>query len=42
MATPAHSNYNELVVEAGIKSILSGGREVLIDYDKSEVRFREY
>ncbi|MCK4624920.1 MAG: Gfo/Idh/MocA family oxidoreductase [Phycisphaerae bacterium] len=42
MATPANSSYNELVVEAGRKSILSGGREVLIDYDKSAVGFREY
>ncbi|MCK4602111.1 MAG: Gfo/Idh/MocA family oxidoreductase, partial [Phycisphaerae bacterium] len=33
MATPSNSSYNELVVEAGRKSILSGGREVLIDYD---------
>ncbi|MDY7011587.1 MAG: Gfo/Idh/MocA family oxidoreductase [Planctomycetota bacterium] len=42
MATPANSSYNELVIEAGRKSIVSGGREVLIDYDKSAVRFREY
>ncbi len=42
MATPANSSYNELVVEAGRKSILAGGREVVIDYDKSAVRFREY
>jgi len=30
MATPANSYYNELVVEAGRQSILSGGREVAI------------
>ncbi len=28
MATPANSNYNERVIEAGRQSILSGGREV--------------
>jgi predicted dehydrogenase len=31
-ATPANSFYNELVVEAGRKSILNGGRRVDIDY----------
>jgi predicted dehydrogenase len=30
MATPANSSYNELVIEAGRKSILDGGREVEI------------
>jgi predicted dehydrogenase len=43
LATPANSAYNELVMEAGRKSILSGGREVVIDYgDAAGVRFREY
>ena len=43
MATPANSSYNELVIEAGRKSILSGGREVLIHYgDKPGVEFRTY
>ncbi|MEO7652290.1 MAG: hypothetical protein ABIZ80_17635 [Bryobacteraceae bacterium] len=32
MATPANSSYNELVMEAGRESILSGGREVAIHY----------
>jgi len=32
MATPANSGYNELVIEAGRASILSGGREVAIEY----------
>ena len=39
MATPANSSYNELVVEAGRKSILSGGREVAIDYKTNTVDF---
>ncbi len=43
MATPSNSSYNELVVEAGRKSILAGGREVFIDYPPNAgVRFREY
>jgi len=44
MATPRNSNYNELVIEAGRKSILSGGREVAIDYTVSPpaVDFRKY
>jgi len=42
MATPANSRYNELVIEAGRKSIQAGGREVVIDYDAEQVRFREY
>lgn len=43
MATPANSAYNELVIEAGRKSILSGGREVLINYSKEPtVEFRTY
>jgi len=43
MATPANSSYNELVIEAARKSILSGGREVAIDYaPKPGVRFRKY
>jgi hypothetical protein len=32
MATPANSSYNELVVEAGRTSILSGGRLVEVQY----------
>ena len=41
IATPANSSYNELVVEAGRKSITSGGREVLIRYGKTpSVSFR--
>ena len=32
MATPANSGYNEHVIEAGRASILSGGREVSIEY----------
>jgi D-galacturonate reductase len=32
MATPANSRYNELVMEAGRKSILNGGRESVIEY----------
>ncbi|MGQ9589271.1 MAG: Gfo/Idh/MocA family oxidoreductase [Planctomycetota bacterium] len=32
IATPANSAYNERVIEAGRKSILSGGREVHIDW----------
>ena len=31
IATPANSSYNELVIEAGRKSILAGGREVVIN-----------
>ena len=42
MATPANSSYNELVIEAGRKSILSGGREVVIDYETHTVDFRTY
>ena len=43
MATPANSSYNELVIEAGRKSILAGGREVVIDYEpEPAVRFKEY
>jgi predicted dehydrogenase len=43
LATPANSAYNELVMEAGRKSILAGGREVLIDYGPpAAVRFREF
>jgi hypothetical protein len=43
LATPFNSSYNELVVEAGRKSILSGGREVVINYDdKAGVDFRQY
>jgi hypothetical protein len=43
MATPANSSYNELVIEAARKSILAGGREVVIDYgDNPGVRFRTY
>ena len=43
MATPTNSSYNELVIEAGRKSIQAGGREVCIDYgEKAGVRFKEY
>ena len=42
MATPVNSSYNELVIEAGRKSILSGGREVTIDYRTGAVGYREY
>lgn len=43
MATPANSSYNELVIEAARKSILSGGREVVIDYEGAAgVKFKEY
>lgn len=43
MATPANSAYNELVMEAGRLSILNGGREVEIIYDKKpRVDFRKY
>lgn len=43
MATPLNSSYNELVVEAGRKSILSGGREVVIEYGPNAgVDFRNY
>ncbi|HUV13746.1 MAG TPA: hypothetical protein VMY18_08875, partial [Acidobacteriota bacterium] len=43
MATPANSSYNELVVEAARKSILSGGREVLIDYgEQPGIHFRDF
>lgn len=42
MATPANSSYNELVIEAGRKSILSGGRLVDIDYDTNTVHFRTW
>jgi hypothetical protein len=43
LATPANSSYNELVNEAGRRSILAGGREVLIDYGPpAGVEFREY
>jgi predicted dehydrogenase len=42
MATPANSRYNELVLEAGRLSILSGGREALIEYgDRPGARLRE-
>ena len=43
IATPANSSYNELVIEAGRKSILAGGREVVIEYgDKPHIHFREH
>jgi predicted dehydrogenase len=43
MATPLNSSYNELVIEAGRKSILAGGREVEITYgDKLGVAFKSY
>jgi hypothetical protein len=43
MATPANSSYNELVIEAARKSILSGGREVEIKYEgKPTVGFKQF
>jgi D-galacturonate reductase len=43
MATPSNSSYNELVIEAGRKSILAAGREVSIQYGvKAGIAFREY
>jgi hypothetical protein len=43
MATPFNSSYNELVMEAGRKSVLSGGREVVIEYGANAgVEFRKY
>jgi len=43
LATPANSAYNELVMEAGRKSILSQGREVVIEYgENAGVSLREY
>jgi len=43
MATPGNSSYNELVIEAARKSILSGGREVSIEYGEAPgVQFRTY
>jgi len=43
VATPKNSSYNELVMEAGRKSILAGGREVVIEYGEGAgVAFREY
>ncbi len=42
VATPKNSSYNELVIEAGRKSIQSGGREVAIEYgENTGVKFRE-
>jgi D-galacturonate reductase len=42
IATPANSAFNELVIEAGRMSILSGGRDVMIEYgEKPHVRFKE-
>ncbi|MEX2264504.1 MAG: Gfo/Idh/MocA family oxidoreductase [Bryobacteraceae bacterium] len=35
MATPANSSFNERVIEAGRESILNGGREVRIEYDRA-------
>lgn len=41
MATPRNSRYNELVLEAGRLSILSGGREAVIEYgERPGVRLR--
>ncbi len=42
LATPLNSSYNELVIEAGRKSILSGGREVQISYNPPGVDFKKY
>jgi hypothetical protein len=33
IATPRNSSYNELAIEAGRQSILSGGRQVEIHHD---------
>jgi hypothetical protein len=41
LATPANSSYNELVIEAGRASILNGGREAVIEYDKPVSGYRE-
>ncbi|MBD3375487.1 hypothetical protein GF406_10665 [candidate division KSB1 bacterium] len=42
IATPANSAFNELVIQAGRMSILSGGRDVVIEYgEKPQVRFKE-
>lgn len=42
IATPANSAFNELVIEAGRMSILSGGRDVIIEYGiNPHVRFKE-
>jgi len=42
MATPANSSYNELVMEAGRKSIMNSGRQVEIRYgDSPSVGFKE-
>lgn len=42
IATPANSFFNELVMEAGRKSILNSGREVIIEYGKNpSIRFKE-
>jgi len=42
MATPANSSYNELVMEAGRKSIMNSGRPVEIAYgDAPSVSFKE-
>ncbi len=43
IATPANSSFNELVMEAGRKSILNDGRDVVIEYgDSPKVRFKEF
>lgn len=42
MATPANSSFNELVMEAGRKSIMNSGKQVVIDYrDSPSVAFKE-
>ncbi len=42
IATPANSAFNELVIQAGRLSILSGGRDVIIEYGQHpKVRFKE-
>jgi hypothetical protein len=43
MATPCNSSYNERVIEAARMSILSGGREVVIEYEREpSLSFRQY
>ena len=43
IATPANSSFNELVVAAGRMSILSGGRDVIIEYGESpHIRFKKF
>jgi len=42
IATPANSSYNELVIEAGRMSILSGGLDVIVEYGESpHIHFKD-